>query len=157
MSKGLVIGTVIVFAVLLGLPLLGQLAKQKNAATDSGQAPSQAPVAPAAAPAAPPQAPAAQLMQQPQQPQQPEMQQPQQPQGPLLNTQNLTNTEWSVQGYQIALLPNGVASVNGGMVTGKWSVQGDVLTASAMGQTVRCQIVGDQIFGPDGNVVQRTR
>jgi hypothetical protein len=157
MSKGLVVGTVIVFAVLLGLPLLGQFAKQSNAPADSGQAASQAPAAGApGAPPAPPQAPGAPMMGQ-QPPPPPQDMQQQQPQAPLLNTQNLTNTEWSVQGYNIALLPNGVASINGGMVQGKWSVQGDILTATAMGQTVRCNIVGDQIVGPDGNTVQRTR
>lgn len=97
-------------------------------ATDTGVAPPQA---------TPPAAPAA-------------------PSGPQLTAESLVNTTWQYQGFQITLLPNGVAQANTpfGQVQGTWSVSGNTLTASAMGQSVTAQIQGNQLIA-NGQPLQR--
>ena len=80
------------------------------------------------------------------------------PAGPQnMTAQDLQNTTWQFQQYQITFLPNGVVQANvpgAGQVQGTWSVSGNRVNASAMGQSITAQIQGNQLF-VDGQPLQR--
>lgn len=146
---------VVLAIVVLGIPLLGSLARNDQPVGQTVPvAKTSASTSPAAGATSSPQS-----------------QVPQQSAPPLTgvapvwNASNLPNTAWSmpVQGVgnvTVEFLPGG--QVRGSVpglpmnVSGTWQVSGTTITVVAMGKTVSAQIVGDQIMA-DGQAAQRTR
>lgn len=158
----------VIVVVLVGIPLAGQLAARTAPAAQDGAAVPQQPAvadtplpipAPTsqAAPVAPPQP----VVQQPPPPQYAMPQPPPQPQQPApLNPQALVNTVWSIDGATIYLWAGGRLSAQHPQlpmqVEGTWSVQGNKLIVSAMGQTETVEVVGNEIRAR-GKSVKRVR
>lgn len=171
MDKSVKVFLVILVIVLVGLPLLGKLARESRSEPPSPDTPA---AAPAPAPATPPATPAPdQPMTQKARPQYSPPPQPPRPaparQGqrknappkrpsgnapPLLNAQNLANSVWQMKidqyNVQVQLFAGGSARATAAglpmAIEGSWSVQGAHLVVSAMGKTERAKIVGDQII-----------
>ena len=151
---------IVVLAVLLimGLPIVAGLIKQQDSATTETKAQETAQTAtppPSAAPQAyvPPQAT-------------PQPQQFQQPQGPQQwTTQNFGGTAWSIYVEQlrssivVQFNKGGSVSANvaGQQVSGNWSINGNRLNLSAMGQQVSCIIQGWKVYLPTGGQAQRVQ
>ncbi|HNR33609.1 MAG TPA: hypothetical protein PKO36_00415 [Candidatus Hydrogenedentes bacterium] len=149
-STKFILGIVVI--VLLGLPLVGQLAKKQPAV-----APVAAPPPPMETPLAPPPQPFQQPLAQPSPP-------PQEPQGPP-PPMSLANTAWTINHPQygaitIELYPGGQAQATGGQIPfpiqGTWKQRGNSLTVTAMGQTINAQVQGDQVVA-NGIAAQRIR
>lgn len=144
----------IVVIVLVGLPLIGQLAKKQPAAAPSS-APASAPSAAAETPVTPPP---------PQPYPQPLAPPPPPPQGPP-QPMNLANTAWTIDHPQygsitIELYAGGQAQATGGQIPfpiqGTWKQRGNSLTVTAMGQTINAQVQGDQVVA-NGIAARRIR
>jgi len=150
----------LMLAVLIGLPLAGQLMKS---------APGSATVDEAS------------VSQGPQPPRQAWRQSPQpRPQGrpnpgprgrrgrgrqagrqpPMLNAKNLVNSVWELEGARVTLLSGGKLKATHPAVpfpiNGTWSVRGSTLTVSAMGETQTAQIVGHDVVA-SGTSIRRIR
>lgn len=164
-STKFIIGIVLI--AVLGLPLLGQLAKKPAA-----PAPAAAPTAPST-PATPPPAPVytpeppqpseeqAPVPQQSMPRQGRHAQQPQQSQQPM----DLSNTAWTLSHPQygevtIELFPGGQGVAQGTklpmQIQGTWRQTGNSLTFNAMGQTISAQIQNGQLIA-NGMAAQRLR
>lgn|GEM_PF-939715 len=150
-SAKFIIGIAVI--VLVGLPLVGQLAK-KTEVTAPASTPQSAAETPTAAP--PPQ-PYQQTVEQYAPP-------PQQPQGPP-PPMNLANTAWTLNHPQygsitIELYAGGQAQATGGQIPfpiqGTWKQRGNSLTVTAMGQTITAEVQGDQVVA-NGMAARRIR
>lgn len=161
---------VVLAIVLVGIPLAGQFAARNAPAAPQGAvaAPSPAvadtplPIPAPIAPPAPVEAPQP-VAPQPAGPQHRmrQAQRPQQPQQPApLNPQALVNSVWSIDGATIYLWAGGRLSAQHPQlpmqVEGTWSVQGNKLIVSAMGQTETVEIVGNEARAR-GKSVKRVR
>jgi hypothetical protein len=144
-STKLIIGIAVI--VLIGLPLMGQLAK-KPAAT-----------APASAPQSSTQSPA-QAPQQPEAPPPP----PPPPPGPP-PPMDLANTAWTINTAEygdvtVELSAGGQGVANSPQlpmpIQGTWVQRGKSLTFSVMGRNITAQLNGDQLMA-NGRVAERVR
>jgi len=137
--KMLIGGIVAILVIVAAIPLLNQ----------RGSAPSQPSPQPAQQ-AQPPQ-------------QQAEAQPPAAPGGPAGSEAapmpNLANTSWKYQSYTVHLLPGGKARAQVGptSVNGTWRVNGNKVTAQAMGQSLTATWNGSTLVGADGNPLRRVR
>jgi hypothetical protein len=78
-----------------------------------------------------------------------------------LNAKTIVGTRWLIDGtYEVTFMRGGKVSVAGAIpgipVSGKWRINGNTLTASAMGQNISLQLDGDSIH-IDGATVERLR
>jgi len=151
-STKFIIGIIVI--VVVGLPLAGQLAKKQSAAAHSPS-----PQSATETPATPPPQPYQQPMTQSQPP--PPPQQPQGPPPPM----NLANTAWALShpeygNITIELFPGGQAQATGGQIPfpiqGTWKQRGNSLTVTAMGQTIKAEVQGDQVVA-NGMAARRIR
>jgi hypothetical protein len=161
------IAIVIIILFVIGFPLIGQVMKSDQAAqsTDAAKATEKAP-ARKGGPVLPPMPKAngpMQPMQQPgQQPMQPMLPpRPQGPQGPPpLDPRSLEGSVWSAEGATIYLFAGGKATAQHPalptQIEGTWSVNGNTLTVSAMGQSMSATINGNQIIA-QGKQITRIR
>jgi len=67
------------------------------------------------------------------------------PAGPALTAQNLVGTVWEAGGHKLAFNADGKLKVNDS-VDGTWSIAGDTLKISAMGQDMAVTIAGDKLL-----------
>ena len=163
----------LVVLVLVGIPVLGNLAGKGNSAstapaTDSGK-PGKSAAKPAPGTPPPPQqfAQAPQPMQQqppppPQQmPQRPQPQRPAAPPPPM----DLTGTAWTLSTPQVGevtveFFAGGAAVAQGPnipmRVQGTWQQNGNSVVLSAMGQTITAQLNGNQLMA-NGMAANRIR
>jgi hypothetical protein len=148
MRNAIVVGIVIVVVVLVGIPVLSQLSKEKQepGAADKPAGPQKS-QQPAPKPAVPP-------------PPQPAPPQPP-PAGPALDAQTIVGSMWLIEGYTLEFQAEGKVLVYlPGMtpgpqvqgIPGTWTINGATLTATALGQSITGQISGNQIMGPDGPI-----
>lgn len=153
MSSTTKVVILLMFVVLIGLPLAGQLMKSTpDSATVDETAASQG------------SQPSPQSWRPPQQPRpqgrpnqgQRGRQAGQQP--PMLNAQNLVNSVWEIQGARVTLLSGGKLKATHPAIPvpidGTWSVRGATLTVSAMGKTETAQIVGHDVVA-SGTSIRR--
>jgi hypothetical protein len=92
--------------------------------------------------------------------QQRQQQQQRPQQAPPLDPRSLVNSVWSIDGATIYLWAGGKLSAQHPQlpmqVEGTWSVQGNKLIVSAMGQTETVEISGNQVMAR-GKSVKRVR
>lgn len=124
LNKGLVVGTIIIVVVLLGLPLLGQMAKQSNA----GEA------APAGAPGEAPKAPELK--------------------SPVWNNGNLGGTKWSYMMHTLSMEPGGAGKLSGPMYNGEgtWNIEGNkiTITVPSLNKSITGTISGEEFLDDKG-------
>lgn len=144
MNKGLIIGLAAILAVFLALPVLGNLGASNGGAgaTAEQQAATSEP--------APAEQPTAQT-------QTPYTAQPQAAPGggQAVTAADLVGTTWKLGDYTVALNAGGRLTVNGS-IQGQWSLQGNTLKGSAMGQSVTCTIQNGTLYY-EGRPAQRVR
>lgn len=150
------LGLVLVVLILAGsVPILAGLANQQGAAKDESSTAASDGAASSRQPAAV-QQPRPQPAQQPQ-----PVYQPPQPQ--QWTRETLEGTAWSVRTPQgnitVSLNPGGQAIANTpyGPVQGNWSVSGNQVRMSAMGQSVTCYIKGWELALPSGYHARRVQ
>jgi hypothetical protein len=122
LNKGLVAGTIIILVVLLGLPLLGQMAKQGDAAeAGEGGAPGEAA-------------------------------KPVELKPPLWTNANIVGTQWSYMMHTLTVMPGGIAQLRGPMynVDGTWSIEGNKINISAQGKNITGTISGEEFLDDKG-------
>lgn len=155
MSSAAKVVILLMFVILIGLPLAGQLMKS---APDSATV-EEASVSQGAQPSPqswrPPQQPRPQGR-----PNQGQRGRPAGQQPPMLNAKNLVNSVWELEGAQVTLLSGGKLKASHPSVpfpiNGTWSVRGATLTVSAMGKTETAQIDGHNIVA-SGASIRRIR
>ncbi|MBI4556224.1 MAG: hypothetical protein HY706_01450 [Candidatus Hydrogenedentes bacterium] len=140
MSRGMVVAIAIVLAVFVALPILSKVfAPHENAAATSTETREIAPVieTPVPASASRPGTRTAFPI-------------PGGNQVSAWNAQSLIGTQWQVDKYTFALGPKGQVSVGGVIpgvsLSGTWTVSGNTLTISGMGQSYQAQVRGNQIL-----------
>lgn len=154
----------LIVVVVVGIPLLGQLAKNE----DKSEAPAQTNTS-GRSPAMTRKAGPAVRPPQPGPPQPAPVTPPRGPQPPAnvpqLNAQTLANTAWTISTPQVGdvtvqLFANGTAQAQGPnlpmQIQGTWTVNGSNLVVTAMGQTLSAQIVANTLVA-NGVQVKRLR
>ncbi|MDQ1257549.1 MAG: hypothetical protein QG656_2155 [Candidatus Hydrogenedentes bacterium] len=170
MDKGMIVAIAVVLAVLLGLPLIAQLAKKDSGAPATATAEA-APAAPAAPPPPPPsikpqpiittpkagqtppgfpQLPGGQNMQNMKLPENVQQVAPNQfkmkeipnAAAPQLNAQNLVGSVWGMQGGSIELLPGGMAIARHPQLPPQMQAQGLPGQWSVNGSWIRLSAMG---------------
>ena len=76
------------------------------------------------------------------------------PGGPI-TAESIVGTKWRFGGFTIAFEPDGKLKLNDAL-PGEWSIEGDTLKVSAMGQSHEAKIEGDKITY-DGNPLEKVQ
>ncbi|MBN2308468.1 MAG: hypothetical protein JXR94_05825 [Candidatus Hydrogenedentes bacterium] len=109
MSKGLLVGVVILAVVLIGIPLLASLTGGQPTADTA-------------------------------------------PMGGAIDGKSIVGTEWEINGeYRVVFKANGSLTINGA-IPGNWSINGDTITASAMGESFSAKIKGGELISDEAPI-----